>query len=76
MAELKTDLMAILGIFISVAVGLGLTPTIIGYADDIVSATNASDIVILIAPFIPVVWIVGCMSLAGALAYGVYKSHK
>jgi purine-cytosine permease-like protein len=70
------DLVEIIGVFISVILGLGLTNTISDYSAKIVAHNNSSDILKMIAPFIPVIWLVACFGLAGAMAYGVYSRHK
>jgi beta-lactamase regulating signal transducer with metallopeptidase domain len=76
MEDLSVDLVSIISIFISVILGLGLTNTVSDYSADIVAHNNSSEILIMIAPFIPVIWLVGCFGLAALLGYGLYRRHK
>lgn len=60
----------IIGAFISAIFGLALAPTVGSYATTIESdTTNFSALVIMLAPYIPLFWILGTMGLAGALMY-------
>lgn len=74
--DMTVDIVSIVGIFISVLLALGLMNTVSDYATGISEYANSSEIVVMIAPFIPVIWLVGCFGIAGAMGYGIYKRHS
>ena len=64
----------IIGAFISAIFGLALMPTIGEYATTIEDdTTNFSALVRLLAPYLPLFWLLGCMGIAGALMYKYFK---
>ena len=64
----------IIGAFISAIFGLALAPTVGQYATSISSdTTNFSEIVRLVAPYIPLFWVLGCMGIAGMLMYKYFQ---
>lgn len=70
------DIMMIIMIFISVILGLSLTNTISDIGHGIETHNNSSAILVLIAPYIGVIWFMGCMALAGVLSFVLYRKHK
>ena len=69
----KVDMKEMILIFIGVMIGLALTVPISGYAQEIVDDANSSDILVLIAPYIPVMWIVSLFGIVAAIGYSYYK---
>ena len=60
----------IIGAFISAIFGLALLPTVGQYATAIENdTTNFSSLVIMLAPYVPLFWLLGCMGIAGVLMY-------
>lgn len=70
------ELYKIIGVFVSVILGLSLMNTISDYGAAIENHANSSDIVKAIAPFIGVIWLAACFSIAGALGFSIYKGRK
>lgn len=63
----------IIGAFISIIFGVSLTTTISSYAQTIIDDNNSSEILITLAPFLPVVWLVATFGIAFALMYKFFK---
>ena len=59
-------------IFILVIVGLALTPTVSDYANTITEGANSSEILVVIAQCVDVIWFVGVLGLAGMIGYVAY----
>lgn len=64
----------IIGAFISAIFGLALTPKVSEYAKNVENDNNSSDLVILVAPYVPLFWVLGVLGIAGALMYSYFKS--
>jgi len=73
---MEFDLYKIIGVFISVILGLSLMNTVSDYGHSIAVHNNSSDIVKAIAPFVGVIWLAGCFAIAGGLAYSMVKGKK
>lgn len=71
----KIDIQDIIMIFISVIVGVGLTTTMSSEGEKIADDANSSAILKILAPYLGVIWFVGCLSIAGAFGYRMYKRH-
>ena len=64
----------IIGAFISAIFGLALLPTVGEYATAIeADTTNFSSLVIMLAPYVPLFWLLGTMGIAGVLMYKYFK---
>lgn len=63
----------LIGAFISIVIGLALTPAVSGYAKTIENDANSSEILVTIAPYVPVMWLLATMGIAAALVYSYFK---
>lgn len=70
----KANIAEIIGAFISAIFGLALTPEVSKYAKVIENDANSSDLMVLLAPYVPLFWLLGCMGIAGLLMYSYFKS--
>jgi hypothetical protein len=70
---MKTEIVEILGAFISIVFGLSLETTVQQYGQAIVNDTNSSSIVKTLAPFMGVLWLIACFGIAFALIYRLFK---
>jgi len=73
MAGVGARLGSLIGTFIGVVFGLALTPQVISYAHDVETNANASDLVKMFAPYIPLFWVLGILGMAGAIMYKELK---
>lgn len=63
----------IIGAFISAIFGLALLPTVSSYAKTIETDTNSSELMVALAPYVPLFWLIGTMGIAGVLMYKYFK---
>jgi hypothetical protein len=64
----------IIGAFISAIFGLALTPEVSKYSKTIENDNNSSDLMVLLAPYVPLFWLLGTMGIAGMLMYSYFKN--